>query len=288
MRQHQSKHVDVIHADGFALWHRIAGFPGGRVGAVVEQQLQRRHRANDAGADDERGAAILGPRVDVGAGVEEHLHLAHVRQRGHQRRHAGRVGGVGIGSRRQQPAHQRGVAVERGCHQRCSTEGAPQRRDARIAQEQRVDGAPIVASNRSHQPSRVGIDGERRCFSRHGVGPHRSLVNPALDDLDLLVAERPCRRHLRTERGADQAVKQTAAARVAGTDVRLTSAAQGVRPPIEPQAAELLRGTVTADAMLTENRLNVALEIDAGGRLAGRRQRHCSRSEREQSGNHGP
>jgi hypothetical protein len=44
---------------------------------------------------------------------------------------------------------------------------------------------------------------------------------------------------------------------------------------------------VTADAMLAENRLNVALEIDAGRRLSGRRQSHCRRSEREHSGYHG-
>ena len=103
----------------------------------------------------------------------------------------------------------------------------------------------------------------------------------------LLVAERPRRRHLRAERRADQAVIQTAAACIAGTDVRLTSAAHGVRAPIEPQAAVLLRGTVTADAVLAENRLNVALEIDAGRRLGGRRQSHCRRSEREHSDYHG-
>ena len=102
-----------------------------------------------------------------------------------------------------------------------------------------------------------------------------------------LVAERPRRRHLRAERGADQAVIQTAAVCIAGTDVRLTSAAHGVRAPIEPKAAELLRGTVTADAVLAENRLNVALEIDAGRRLGGRRQSHCRRSEREHSDYHG-
>ena len=50
--------------------------PRRRIGTVLEQQPHGRRRADAAAGDDERRTAVLGSRVDVGAGVEQELHLA--------------------------------------------------------------------------------------------------------------------------------------------------------------------------------------------------------------------
>jgi hypothetical protein len=60
---------------------------------------------------------------------------------------------------------------------------------------------------------------------------------------------------------------QTAAVGVARADVGLRSAAHRVGAAIQPQAAQLLARAVTADAVVAEERLNVALEIDSGRHL---------------------
>ena len=115
-----------------------------------------------------------------------------------------------------------------------------------------------------HQTHRVGVDRRRRRLAGGGVRPDRAFVDPLLDDLGLFAGQRAGRRHLLAERGADQAVIQAAAVGVAGSDVGLRASAQGVGAPIEAEPAELLRRAMAADAVLPEDRLHVALEIDGG------------------------
>src|SRR5581483_2621060 len=104
------------------------------------------------------------------------------------------------------------------------------------------------------------------------IRPRGALVDPAADDLDLIVGKRRAAgRHARAEVGADHAVIQTAPVGVARTDVGFRPAAHRIGAPIEPQAAHLLFGTMTPDAARLENRLHVALKIDAGRALCRRR-----------------
>ena len=149
-------------------------------------------------------------------------------------------------------------------HQRRRAAGASRHRHARLAAQLRVDAGAIAVADRAHQTHRVGVDRRRRRLAGGGVRPDRALVDPLPDDLGLFARQRAGRRHLLAERGADHAVIQAAAVGVAGSDVGLAASAQGVGAPIEPESAELLRRAVAADAVLAEDRLHIALEIDRG------------------------
>ena len=89
--------------------------------------------------------------------------------------------------------------------------------------------------------------------------------------------------------GADQPVIEAAALRVARPDVRLAAAAHRVSAAIQAETAQLLSGAMAADAMLAENGLNIALEIDRAHWLKIGRERSRSRSQQcEHTQNHAP
>ncbi len=115
----------------------------------------------------------------------------------------------------------------------------------------------------------VGVRGRRGRLAGQFIGPFGALINPALDDLYLGFAERPARRHLLAEMGADQAMVEAAAIGVARPDVGLRAAAKRVGTAVQPQAVHLEFGTVTADAVGLEDRLDVALVVDLAGWLPG-------------------
>ena len=55
--------------------------------------------------------------------------------------------------------------------------------------------------------------------------------------------------------------------------------AHGIGAAIEPQAVHLLVRAVATDAVIAEDRLHVALEIDLGRKLSGRHDRYRGHSE---------
>ena len=146
-------------------------------------------------------------------------------------------------------------------------------RRARVPAQEVVDRRPVVLANRRHETSGVRVGRGRRSISRDFVGPLRPFLDPLFDGLDLLDTERPVGRHLRTEGGAGQTVIQTAALSIAGSDIRLRSAAHGVGTAIQPQPAHLLIWAVATDAVLAEDGLHVALKVDPGWELSARRGR---------------
>ena len=73
-------------------------------------------------------------------------------------------------------------------------------------------------------------------------------------------------RHPRAIGGAGDAVKKKAVLAGTGDDA---PAPKNNALAIDTEAAELLRGSVATDAVLPEDGLNVAGEVDFGGRLRG-------------------
>ncbi len=209
-------------------------------------------------------------RIDVGAGIEEQTQFVDVRHRPHQRGGAGGIGHVRVGACREQLLHEAGIAIQGGEHQRSRSAGAPQSDDGGIAAQHPVGGRAIAVSNQRDQALGVTVDMKSRRDTREGVWPFGALVDPGFHDRDLIGGEWTRRRHLRTERRANQSVVQPAAIRVAGPDVRLPAASHRIGAPIEPEPVHLLIGTVTAVAVVAKDRLNVATEVHARGDLRGR------------------
>lgn len=282
----QPEHLDVVDARGLAQRRQIGSIDRGRIGAVLEQEPQRRRGADDAARDLEGGALIVRSRVHVGAGVEQELHLRQVGRGPHQGGGARGVGDVGIRARGQQLFHDRGVAVQRGGHQWRRSRRPSQGRGARGRSEQIVDRGPVAFANQRHEPRRVGIRRRHARLTGHLVRPFSALVDPLPDDFDLLVAERSARRHLRADAVVDQAVIEAAAVGVSGPDVRLRAAAHRIRAAVEAQAVHLHLRTVAADAVIAEDRLDVAREVDARRRPRSRRYR-CRADKEKAKKSHG-
>ena len=115
----------------------------------------------------------------------------------------------------------------------------------------------------------VGVNGKRGRLAGKFIGPFGALINPALDDFHLRFAKRSAGRHLLAEIRADQAMVEATSVGVARSDVGLCAATKRVGAAIQPQAVHLELGTVTADAVGVEDRLDVALKIDFAWRLSG-------------------
>jgi len=122
-----------------------------------------------------------------------------------------------------------------------------------------------------------------RLFIHRPRGP---LGDPAFDEIDLLGGQRfAIGRHPRDLfAGAHQRLEQQALATLAGDDRVADVAPFECRvATIEPQAGLLFARSVTLVAMLGEQRLNVAREVD---RFGGGRNRN-EEQQAEQSGAHG-
>src|SRR5262249_13168590 len=105
------------------------------------------------------------------------------------------------------------------------------------------------------------------------VGPFGAFVDPLLERRDVLRRQRTGRRHLDAELRADETLIEAAAFGVAGADIGLRAAAHRVGTPIETEAVHLLLGTVAAQAMLAEDRLHVAAEVDLASGLGAQKGR---------------
>jgi hypothetical protein len=75
--------------------------------------------------------------------------------------------------------------------------------DVRPFVDKRPDGRRVAAKCGIHQPRRSRVERTRRRLSRRFVRPRRTLIDPVLDDLDLLRAQSAGRRHLTAVQVAD-------------------------------------------------------------------------------------
>src|SRR5687767_7589008 len=132
----------------------------------------------------------------------------------------------------------------------------------------------ISVSQGMHHPDDGRIRLRSGGVTRQRVGPFSPLIDPCLDDADLLRRQWSLRRHLWARCRPDQPPIDGARGTVTrdntgavGTD----SVRHGVATAIQPESAHLLRRTVALDAVLPEDRLNLASEVDFGGRLCGER-----------------
>jgi hypothetical protein len=103
------------------------------------------------------------------------------------------------------------------------------------------------------------------------VGPLGALINPPLDEGDLLSGKSASWRHLLTKGVTDQALVQFAALAVARTDDDTRAAAKGISASIKAKPVHLLRGTMTANAVLPQKRLNVTRKVNSVWNLRGER-----------------
>ena len=276
--EQQTEHLAVVDARRFAERRWLRRRPRRRIGAVVEQQLQRVRGSDDAAGHDEGGSRGVRARVDVGAGVEQQLHLAAIGRSPHQGCRARRVSGIGVGAKSEETFHQCGIAVQRRRHQGRCRVGSTLADGLRRVAQHAVDGRLVALTNGAHQHRRVRVRGGRGDFPGQLVGPFRALIDPFLDGLDLRVFQRAGRRHPLPELGVDQSVIEPASVGVTRPDVRLRPAAQGVGAAIEPQPVHLQFGAVTAHTVLLQDRLHVTSEIGLARRWLRRQQDRCRRN----------
>src|SRR5262249_28290586 len=101
--------------------------------------------------------------------------------------------------------------------------------------------------------------------------PLRSLIHPRPDHGYLFGFQRAGRWHLRPGAVASDPRHEQARTAVARTDDSRTrrAAAHRVATPIQPEPVHLLAGAVAAVALLPQDRLHVAAEVDACRNLFG-------------------
>ena len=136
----------------------------------------------------------------------------------------------------------------------------------------------VAVAQHLHHGDGLGIQRRQFGFVGERVRPFRALVDPGLDGLDLFGAERAGRRHLHSVRVARDPVKQEAVLTAAG---HYAAAVDDRALAVEPQAAVLLRRSMTADAILPQDRQHILGEIDCGGRLSGSESREYDRAQQE-------
>src|SRR5262249_28294683 len=119
--------------------------------------------------------------------------------------------------------------------------------------------------NKYWRSLRVGWQDRR--VSREVVRPFGALIDPCLDGIDLLLAERAGSGHLWAVLAPDQFQVKPADCAVAGHDHGRGPAPHRVAAAVEPEAMHLLRWPVALNAVLLQERLNVATEIDLAGGL---------------------
>jgi hypothetical protein len=94
------------------------------------------------------------------------------------------------------------------------------------------------------------------------------LVDPCLENADLVGRQRFGGRHPRSTGRVDEAMIELAAVRIARSDDRLCSTSQRVRTSIQPEPVHLLIRSVAAVTIVAKNRLDFALVVDGVRRLA--------------------
>ena len=130
-----------------------------------------------------------------------------------------------------------------------------------------------------HQARGCGVRWRNGRFTGNVIGPLGALVDPRLDDVDLLRAQRSGRRHAQPELVSDQPLVQPAAGAVSRPDHGNRAASHGVAPPVQPEAVHLLSRPMAADAVGFEDRLNVATEVNLARTLRIESHRGCTEVE---------
>jgi hypothetical protein len=95
------------------------------------------------------------------------------------------------------------------------------------------------------------------------IGPLGALIDPVFDRVDLGCGDLALLRHLLAVLRTNQPQVETARRRAAASQNDFGAAEKRGLPPIEPQPIALTIGTVALVAVLLEDRLDVADEIDA-------------------------
>ena len=131
--EQRTEHLRIIYPGRLAQRRDVGRAPRGGIRAVLEQQPERRRRPDTTAGDEERRSAIFRSCVGIGPRIEQDAQRLPVGCRPHQRGRAGAVDGVGIGSRVEQPLHERGVPDQCRGHQRRRATRASRLRHARLA-----------------------------------------------------------------------------------------------------------------------------------------------------------
>src|SRR5260370_27786455 len=93
------------------------------------------------------------------------------------------------------------------------------------------------------------------------------MIDPDFEYVDLLLMQRPRRRHLLSELVSDQPAIEFTSLAIAPQDYGSGAAPHRIAPPVQPKVIHLLRRSVAANAVCLQQRLNVATEINLGGNL---------------------
>ena len=248
-----------LHAIGVGGQRRLnerRGFPGGirggiRFGAAIEQQLDQGDVARPARRNHQRRSRVIRLRVDIRAMSQQNAGLFDIGRGPHQRRRLGVIASIGVGALLQQLLQKRGVAIESGVHERRGSFRPARIEELGVLRHKLQERLAVAGAQRIHHRHGFGVQRRQIRLIGQRVGPLGALVDPGLDDSDLFRLQRPGGRHLRTEFVAGHAVIEDAvgaAARHHAAETRLKSGASAV----ESQAVHLLRGSVTANAVLPE------------------------------------
>ncbi len=148
------------------------------IGALVEQQPQDVHRSGIAGGDEQRRAPeIGGPRIDIGAVLDQQFHFREIGDGPHQGRRASRIRDVGIRAAVEQQLHGIRVPVQGRRHQRRRAVGVARIR-AQAVIEQALDRRGIsLVKGLEQRLHRRGLrhegGGERQHENRSAMGHRR-------------------------------------------------------------------------------------------------------------------
>ncbi len=213
-------------------------------------------------------------RVRIGTGLEQRAGLfgSGLLDREHERRDASQVGGVGIGALREQELYFVSGRIQRGLHQQREAVFIARAGQLWVGLHGAAHGGEIPVANIGEQRNRARV-GLPIVPGRRLDGPLGALIEPILDDADLLRRERAGGRHLRLVDAGDAAVDQ-AAVRASRHDGHLAAARdESGFALVEAEGRHLLGGAVTGPTIFAKDGFDVAIEIDGGaaqGRVDGR------------------
>ena len=236
---------------------------------MVEQQFHDAARTKPARRDEQRRAAVLGPRIHIGSSHQQQPGLFDVVGRPHESRRARLVPDVGSGAALQQQAHRLGVSIQSRIHEWCRAAGCFEVRSLRIFSQDPLECLAIAVAERLHETHGLRVRRHWRGVARNLVRPFGALIDPCLDGGDLFLAQRSRGRHLKSEFISGQPEIEPAERAVTRHDHHKGAAPHRRTATVEAEAVHLLCGPVTAGAVLLQQRLNLTLEIDFAGILCG-------------------
>jgi hypothetical protein len=103
-----------------------------------------------------------------------------------------------------------------------------------------MERLPIPVSKRFHHPLSFWIRRRKRGINPKFLRPIRSLINPSLDNVDLVGRQSARRGHLGSEFLSDQSPIELASRSIAGYDQLPCSASHRIGATVEPKTVLLL------------------------------------------------